>query len=134
MFSYTPVGPLYPRVRQVLEQGHKARETGQASVNCYEPKPLPTPYGDFYTRFRPENAFDFYYESQQSNWFSGTRGLWAQDAACQAGVTPIYDRTQVNLCVSDAGVFMTRRVLLESILSYQEQGIRPPSAHSPGLL
>ena len=133
MFSYTPVGPLYPCVRQVLDQCHKGRETGQASVNCYEPKPLPTPYGDFYTRFTPENAFDFDYDSQQSNWFSGMPGLWVQDAACQAGVTPIYDRTQVNLCVSDTGVVMTRRMLLESILSYQEQGIRPPGAGSPDL-
>ena len=131
MFSYTPAGPLYPRVREVLEQGHKGRETGQASVNCYEPKPLPTPYGDFYTRFRPDNAFGFDYESQQSSWFSGMPGLWVQDAACQAGVAPVYDRTQENLCVSDTGIVMTRRMLLDSVQSYRDEGVRPAGADSP---
>ncbi len=133
MFSYTPAGPLYPRVREVLELGHKGRETGQASVNCYEPKPPPTPYGDFYTRFRPENNFGFDYTSQQTSWFSGLPGLWVQDAACQAGVAPIYDRTQENLCVSDTGIVMTRRLLLQSVAAYRDEGLRPAGADASEL-
>jgi hypothetical protein len=37
MFSYTPARPLYPRTRELLELGHKGRETGQASRACYDP-------------------------------------------------------------------------------------------------
>lgn len=131
MFSYVPNGELYPRMREVLENGHKGRETGHASINCYEPQPPGTPYGDFRTKYRPDTGFGFNYESQQTSWFSGVPGLWVQDAVCQSGTMPIYDRTQEHLCASDAGIVLTRRMLLDSVKAYRETGARPAGADRP---
>lgn len=131
MFSYTPTGPLYPRTRELLANGHKGRETGHASALCYDPQPATTPYGAFRTRYRPENGFAFDYKSQETTWFSGLPGLWVQDAACQAGTLPIADRTQENLCASDAGVVAARAVLLRSVKAFSESGERPPGVDRP---
>ena len=61
-------------------------------------------------------------------------GLWMEDAACQAGVAPIYDRSKENLGVSDSGVARTRRVLLEAAKRLSTEGTRPPSAAQPATL
>jgi phthalate 4,5-dioxygenase len=58
-------------------------------------------------------------------------GLWIQDAACQSGVSPIVDRTQENLCVSDAGIAVTRQFLLESVAAYRDTGTKPVPAKDP---
>jgi hypothetical protein len=58
-------------------------------------------------------------------------GLWVQDAACQAGVSPVYDRTRENLCASDTGVVRTRRVLLGALAALQERGELPHCATHP---
>ena len=133
MFSYTPAGPLYERTREVLTEGHRGRETGHASRHCYVEKPASTPYADFWTKFSPEADYAFDYESQRTTWFSGLPGLWVQDAACQSGVSPIQDRTQENLCVTDAGIMATRRFLLESVAALAETGARPAAADNPAL-
>lgn len=133
MFSYTPAQPFYPRLRELMADGHKGRETGHASRNCYEPKPPTTPYADFWTRYNPANGYGFDYQSQRDEWFSGMPGLWVQDSACQTGVAPIYDRTQENLSTTDTGIVVTRRLLLNSIARLRDQGIRPASAEDPSL-
>ncbi len=131
MFSYTPAEPLYPRTREILSEGHRGRETGHASRHCFDPKPATTPYADFWTKFTPENGFAFDYEAQRTTWFSGLPGLWIQDAACQSGVMPIYDRTQENLCVTDAGIVVTRRFLLDAVQAHRASGVRPAGADDP---
>lgn len=132
MFSYTPATPFYERTRELLEGGHKGRETGHASRNCYAPAPPTTPYADFRTKFGPDAGYQFDYDSQQTTWFSGLPGLWVQDAACQSGVSPIQDRTQENLCASDAGIVATRRLLLDTLAAMRDRGTRPPVADDPG--
>jgi len=134
MFSYHPAQPLYPRTRELFEQGHAGRETGHASVNAYAPRPPSVPYARYWTRYNPANAFGLDYALQQSTWFSGLPGLWVQDAACQSGVAPIYDRTKENLAVSDTGIAMTRRLLLESVRSLQSEGTLPEAARDPEVL
>ncbi len=131
MFSYTPAGPLYPRMRELLAEGHKGRETGHASQNCYAPKPSTTPYADFWTRFSPDTGYGFDYNSQRDTWFSGMPGLWVQDAACQTGVVPIVDRTQEYLSASDMGIVRTRRLLLKSLAAYHDRGETPASVQDP---
>ena len=131
MFSYTPAGPLYPRTRDLMQAGYKGRETGQASRDCYDPKPPTTPYGDYWTKFTPENGYLFDYEMQRETWFSGLPGLWVQDAACQSAVMPIYDRTQENLSATDAGIVASRRLLLKCIGDYAEKGKFPTGASNP---
>lgn len=131
MFSYTPAQPFYPRLRELMAEGHKGRETGHASRNCYAPKPPSTPYADFWTRYNPANGFGFDYESQRTTWFSGMPGLWVQDSACQTGVAPIYDRTQENLSTTDTGIVVTRRRLLNCLAAYRDRGERPAGAGDP---
>lgn len=131
MFSYTPAGPLYPRMREVLEEGHKGRETAHPSRHSYEPKPPTTPYADFWTRFTPDSGYGFDYDLQRDTWFSGLPGLWIQDAACQTGVGPIVDRTQEYLSASDIGIVRTRRLLLDSVAAYRDRGERPQGADDP---
>lgn len=133
MFSYTPAEPLYPRMREVLGEGHKGRETGHASRHCYDPQPATVPYGDFRTRYTPESGYGFDYKSQEETWFSGMPGLWVQDAACQTGVSPIVDRTQEYLSASDIGIVRARRLLLEACAALRERAERPAGAVDPSV-
>ena len=66
-------------------------------------------------------------------WFSGLPGLWVQDAACQTGIAPIYDRTKEHLGVSDTGIATTRRLLLESVAAYRDRGIKPAGVDDPDI-
>ncbi len=133
MFSYHPSEQLYPRSRQLFDEGHNGRETGHASRHAYEQKNPAVPYADYWTKFNPATSYHFDYESQQTTWFSGLPGLWVQDAACQSGLTPIYDRTTENLCSSDTGIVMTRRLLLESLAAYRDRQIKPEGANNPDI-
>jgi len=130
MFSYHPNAPLYPKSRKLFEEGYDGRETGHPSRSGMRDADPSVPYSDYWTKFNPENDFQLNYESQVTKWFSGLPGLWVQDAACQC-LTPIYDRTKEKLGVSDAGIVMTRRVLLEAIAAYQQHGTIPNTAVDP---
>jgi D-threonate/D-erythronate kinase len=80
-------------------------------------------------------------ESQKTTWFSGLSGLWVQDAACQSGLTPIYGCNTEHLSTSDAGIVMTRRMLLDSAAVYEQRRVEPavplrtrsPSRNQPRL-
>jgi phthalate 4,5-dioxygenase len=131
MFSYHPSAQLYPRARQVFEEGHNGRETGHVSRNAYVKKSPAAPYADYWTKYSPETHFAFDYTSQQTTWFSGVPGLWVQDSACQTGLSPVYDRTSENLCASDTGIVMTRRLLLDSAKAFRDRGIKPEGVTNP---
>ena len=131
MFSYHPSEPLLTRTRQLFTEGHQGRETGHASRHAYAPKSAATPYADYWTKFTADNGFQFDFYSQQTTWFSGLPGLWVQDGACQTGLAAIYDRTQEHLCVSDTGIVMTRRLLLDSAAALRDRGIRPKGVTDP---
>ncbi len=131
MFSYHPTEALSERTRAVFLDGHNGRESGHASRNAYAPKSPTTPYNDFWTKYNPESGFLFDYESQKALWFSGLPGLWVQDAACQSGLSPIYDRSTEHLCSSDAGIVMVRRLLLDSAADYNQRRAKPPGVDDP---
>jgi len=131
MFSYHPAQPLPARTRRLFEDGHEGRETGHASRDAFVKKNPVVPFADYWTKFNPENGFQFDYQSQVETWFSGLPGLWVQDAACQAGVRPIFDRTKEHLSASDAGIAMTRRVLLEAAAAYRDRGTKPTGVDDP---
>jgi len=133
MFSYHPSKPLTARTRQLFEEGYEGRETGHASRSAFAPKSQTTPYADYWTKFTPDNGFKFDYQSQVDTWFSGLPGLWVQDAACQTGIRPIFDRSQEHLSASDAGIAMTRRVLLEAAAAYRDRGIKPEGVDNPDI-
>jgi len=46
--------------------------------------------------------------------YSGIEGIAMQDASLQESMGPIQDRTQENLCSTDNGIIMTRRLLLKA--------------------
>jgi phenylpropionate dioxygenase-like ring-hydroxylating dioxygenase large terminal subunit len=119
MFSYTPAQPLYEKSRKLFAEGHAGRETGHPSAAAFAPRPVTFPYAKYWTRFNLQNGFLFNYDAQKKTWFSGLPGLWVQDAACQSGAAPIYDRSKEHLGISDTGIAMTRRLLLENVRKFQ---------------
>lgn len=123
MFSYTPDQPLYEKARKVFVEGHKGRETGHHSQPAFEPKPLTTPFPNYWSRYNRANAYQYGYES-------GMPGLWLEDAACQSGVAAIYDRSQEHLGSSDAGIARVRRFLLDTTRKLA-QGVQPASSIKP---
>lgn len=131
MFSYHPSQPMYPRSREVMENGHAGRETGHASVNAFEPGNPMQPYARYRTQFRRDNAYRFDAELQRTKFFSGLPGLWVQDAACQSGVDPIVDRTKEHLGVTDTGIQKTRRLLLDHLGTLEADGRFPEGIDDP---
>jgi hypothetical protein len=132
MFSYHPSEKLYDKSRVLFENGHAGRETGHASVNSFEARPPTEPFAKYWPKFNRGNGYLFNYDAQTKTWFSGLPGLWVQDAACQSGVAPIYDRSKEHLGISDTGIAMTRRLLLETVRALassntQPQGVADPS-------
>ncbi|VTU40736.1 Phthalate 4,5-dioxygenase oxygenase subunit [Variovorax sp. PBS-H4] len=131
MFSYHPSEKLYDKTRALFEKGHAGRETGHASNDAFAPR-LPTePFAKYWTRYTRQNAYLFNYDAQTKTWFSGLPGLWVQDAACQSGVAAIYDRSKEHLGISDTGVAMTRRLLLETVRNLHGSGAEPPGVRDP---
>ena len=131
MFTYHPSEALPERMKTIFKDGYKGRETGHPSHHAYLEENAAVPYGDYWTKFNVGNAFRFDYESQRTTWFSGLPGLWVQDAACQTGLAPIFDRSREKLSSSDAGIAMTRRVLLEALATFEGKGIKPAGVEDP---
>lgn len=131
MFSYHPNAPFYEKTRAVFSNGHAGRETGHPSAQAYDPAPVTEPFAKYRTRFRRDNAYGFNYELQRNTWFSGVPGLWVQDAACQSGVTPIYDRSQERLGTTDTGIVQARKLLLDSLRRLEQEQRAPASASDP---
>jgi hypothetical protein len=57
--------------------------------------------------------------------FSGVEGIAMQDASVQESMGPIQDRTRENLCPTDLGIVMTRRLLLAAARANREGGPIP---------
>ncbi len=132
MFSYHPVGAAATRgPGSCSRRGTTAARPAMPAATPTTSARRRTPYADYWTRFNPDQAFRIDYEAQRTTWFSGLPGLWVQDGACQSGTGPIYDRTQENLCASDTGIVMTRRMLLESARALRDAGVRPAGATEP---
>ncbi|MGE0333248.1 MAG: Rieske 2Fe-2S domain-containing protein [Ramlibacter sp.] len=130
MFSYHPAQPFYEKTRQLFEEGHKGRETGHASRHAFEKRPVTVPYHTYWSKYNRENAYG-YDEGLAQRYNAGMPGLWLQDAACQSGVSPIYDRSKEHLGTSDSGVARTRRVLLEAVKKLASEQARPLSTNAP---
>jgi len=120
MFSYTPDQPFYEKTRNLFKDGYKGRETGHHTIVAYEERPITDPYPKYWSRYNRKNAYQYTYED-------GMPGLWLEDAACQSGVAPIYDRTKEHLGTTDTGIARVRRLLLEAVRK-NSQGEVPVSA------
>lgn len=131
MFSYHPSLPFYEKTREFFKNGHRGRETGHPSDASFEPRPVTQPYPKYWSRYNRANAYQFDYQLQVDRFNSGVPGLWVQDAACQSGVTPIYDRTQEHLGSTDQGIVRARRQLLDAARKLQTGKLPPASAEHP---
>jgi len=131
MFSYHPSQPFYEKTRKVFKEGHNGRETGHASEVSFEKRPPTDPYHTYWSQYNRGNAYQFSYQLQVDKYNSGLPGLWVQDAACQSGVSPIYDRTKEHLGTSDTGIARTRRLLLDTVRRLSVDGVQPVSAQDP---
>ena len=128
MFSYHPSQPFYEKTREFFRSGHRGRETGHPSEASFEARPVTQPYPKYWSRFNRANAYQFDYQLQVDRFNSGVPGLWVQDAACQSGVAPIYDRTQEHLGSTDLGLVRARRQLIDNVQRLQTDKQRPASA------
>jgi phthalate 4,5-dioxygenase len=131
MFSYHPSQPFYEKTREFFKHGHRGRETGHPSDASFEPRAVTQPYPQYWSRYNRGNAYQFDHQRQVEQFNSGVPGLWVQDAACQSGVTPIYDRTQEHLGSTDQGIVRARRQLLDAARKLQTDKLRPASAAQP---
>ena len=65
--------------------------------------------------------------------YSGVEGIAMQDASVQESMGPIQDRTRENLCPTDRGIVMTRRMLLAAAQANREgrplPGLAPEEQH-----
>ena len=125
MFSYHPSEPFYEKTRQLFKTGHAGRQTGHASDDAFEPRPCSVPYRNYWSVFNRANAYRFD-PALGARYNAAVPGLWVQDAVCQSGVAPIYDRSTEHLGTSDTGIVRTRRLLLDSLSRLRAEG--PSSA------
>jgi phenylpropionate dioxygenase-like ring-hydroxylating dioxygenase large terminal subunit len=70
---------------------------------------------------------------QKTEFFAGIAEFWAQDAAMQEGMGPIYDRTQEHLGTSDLGIIQVRQRLLRDARALQDEGMAPRAALDPSV-
>lgn len=130
MFSYHPSQPFYEKTRKVFKEGHAGRQTGHSSEDSFERRPCSEPFHNYWSVFNRGNAYQFNAELGKK-YNAGLPGLWVQDAACQSGVSPIYDRSQEHLGTTDMGIVRTRRLLLETLKRLSSEGTAPASVADP---
>jgi len=102
-------------------------------VDSFETRAASVPYHRYWSKFNRANDYGFDYEVQVRKYNSGMPGLWLQDAACQSGVMPIYDRSAEHLGTSDTGIAMTRRLLLDKVRKLAASQERPARCGDPDL-
>jgi len=93
--------------------------------------PINEPGGAWRPKARRENDYFFSRELQRTKFFSGIPEFWAQDAAVQEGMGPIYDRTQERLGLSDSGIVQVRRRLIEGAKAFMAEAAPPPGVLNP---
>lgn len=106
MFSYRPDEAMYPETKKLFEKGAKGLQTGHHSLDAYKKSAVTEPYGFYKSKYNRENSYEYDYDR-------GLPGLWTEDAACQSGLDPIYDRTRETLVASDTGIVRVRKLLME---------------------
>jgi hypothetical protein len=85
------------------------------------------------TKANASNDYFLDYELQRTKKFCGIPEFWAQDAACQESMGPVYDRTQEHLGTSDLGVIRVRQRWIDATKALRDYGTAPPGAADAGL-
>jgi len=91
------------------------------------------PGGAWRPKARQENEYNFDRALQRTTFFSGIPEFWAQDAAVQEGMGPIFDRTKEHLGGSDTAIIRVRRRLIDAAKASLAEGVPPPGATDPSV-
>lgn len=126
LFSVTfhPLRPLSDKEIRKMREGGGAGYVGEKNFL----PPAREPGGAWRPRASKENGYFWDAEIQRTQFYSGIPEFWAQDAAMQEGMGPIYDRTKEHLGTSDLGIIRVRQRLLEAARTLCDRGMPPPAA------
>jgi phenylpropionate dioxygenase-like ring-hydroxylating dioxygenase large terminal subunit len=94
--------------------------------------PTTQPFGRWRSTLGMHNDFGLDRQLQRTRNFSGIAEFWAQDAAPQVGMGPIFDRTRERLGTSDLAIIAVRRRLLEAAKALRDKGAVPGEITDPG--
>jgi phenylpropionate dioxygenase-like ring-hydroxylating dioxygenase large terminal subunit len=98
----------YHPSRALSEAELQAMKDGQGIHNKYVP-------GTFIPLQNSRNDYLMDRQKQKEGiWYSGVEGIAMQDASLQESMGPIQDRRRENLCPTDRGIAMTRRLLIQA--------------------
>ena len=71
-------------------------------------------------------------EAQRTTSYSGIQGVNLQDQAITESMGPIIDRSMEHLAGSDLAISRVRRLLLETVTEFKNDGKLPDCANNPG--
>jgi phthalate 4,5-dioxygenase len=112
-FDYHPTRALKATEVQAMEDG--------GGIHC---KYVP---GTFVPLANRSNDYLMDREKQRAGLlFSGVESIAIQDASLQESMGPIQDRTREHLRLTDRGIVMARRKLIEAATALREHGVAPP--------
>ena len=109
----------YHTGRALTDAERAAMKSGQGIHNKYVPgtfTPLANKRNDYLMDRTTQKAAVHY---------SGIEGIAMQDASLQESMGPIQDSTKENLCPTDRGIVMTRRLLLQAAAANRTGGRVP---------
>ena len=95
--------------------------------------PTTAPHGRWQPKAGRANDYLFDVEAQRTKIFSGIPEFWAQDAAMQEGMGPIYERWNEHLGTSDSAIIQVRKRLLNAAKALRDQGSTPPGIGDAGI-
>ena len=131
MFSVT-FHPLRALTDDELDRMHAGSGAGYVGDANFLPADG-EPGGAWRPRVGRENDYHWSQDLQRTSHYSGFPDFWAQDAAMQEGMGPIYDRSREHLGTSDLGVIRVRQRLLQAAKALRDQRATPPAAGQPEL-
>jgi hypothetical protein len=120
------------RALATLERTQPIAPTGAWTISPEWRAPVTTePFGRWRSTLGLHNDFGIDRRMQQTDNFSGIAEFWAQDAAPQVGMGPIFDRSTEHLGTSDLAIIAVRRHLLEAARALRDEGTVPGQIEDP---
>jgi phthalate 4,5-dioxygenase len=125
--TFHPLRPLDAHEVARMRAGSGAGYVGEANFL----PPTSAPGGAWRPKASAANDYFVDRARQKTELYSGIPEFWAQDAAMQEGMGPIYDRSREHLGTSDLGIIRVRQRLLREATNLKERGTAPAGAQRP---
>jgi hypothetical protein len=131
VFSVTfhPLRPLEEHEIARMRAGSGAGYVGEANFL----PPTSVPGGAWRPEARASNDYLVDRARQKTDLYSGIPEFWAQDAAMQESMGPIYDRSGEHLGTSDLGIIRVRQRLLREVKNLEALGGPPAGVQRPAV-